>query len=396
MQMQEILLEENARKLLAQAGLLYWLTRMGKLYRKELVGSRPAEAVVIDGDPSWYELPVQFEWASPGLCSILTPLAALKCSFAGISKAPERRLLAALVYKRPASQFELTYVIELRPDSLWIIDTKRQNEYPLMTMENDQGFLHQYQFALDGNGQLLGLGLRGVLWDQVRAPEARRIPIPETGLSLAGNPSGGFWLAGQSGILYSMDQNGRLSQTNLGLQLTGQPILQCWPGLLAVQGTCLDGSDYSSFLFLYQAQDESQVDHQLVGKNLQHVDVLSALDFDSERNLLYIIYSRGNVNFIVVAPPQDGIAEKGAIHMLPDVNEEIRSVTLTPDGASLYLLSRPGNLFLVDTELFLLQAYFSGSAPFSSMSGKAYRDGSIVLIDKKMNLISCKKEGAFL
>jgi hypothetical protein len=395
MQMQEILLEENAQKLLAQDIILYWLTRMGKLYRKELVGSKPAEVVVTDGDPSWYELPVQFELASPGLCSILTPLAALKCSFAGISKPPDRHLLAALVYKRPASQFELTYAIELRPDSLWVIDTKRQHEYPLIT-EDSQGFLHQYQFALDGNAQMLGLDLRGVLWDQVRAPEARRIPIPETGLSLAGNPSGGFFLAGQSGILYRMDQDGRLSQFNLGLQLTGQPILQCWPGLLAVHGTCLDASDYSSFLFLYQAQDDSQVNLNLVGRNLQHVDVLCALDFDPERNLLFIIYSRGNDNFIVVAPPQDRIAEKGTIHMLPEVNEAIRSVTLTPDGASLYLLSRSGNLFLVDTELFLLQAYFSGSAPFSSMSGKAYRDGSIVLIDKKMNLISCKKEGAFL
>lgn len=396
LEVQEIDSEETAEQMVYADRTLYWTTRMGNVYQKKFDGMQPVQQISLDEDPSLLGSAMQIT-AFNARFAVLTPHIALLCRLEKTGYSAGRQLLAAFIPRSAINHSTPFHAVELYREDIRIIDGINHRELHLIKIK-DADLLHQYKFCMDGNDLILGevACRQGILWDPGSDVQGRRIPLPELLTAIAGNPSGGFWLVDQHGTVCYLDQAGEYKyKFNLELHLTGQPRIYCNKNLLVLFGTHLQESDFCNYLLLYKTGDTAQRPLEVIGRRLQSKVNVLALTYDPEHNRLYVVQSVKDEIYIATGTPEEFIQERESIRHLPEVKEMIRFASLTPDGTQLYLLSRDGNLFLIDTDHFDLLAVLSGSVPITLMSEETQSDGSLLLVEGNSRVLLCRKTGEF-
>jgi hypothetical protein len=300
------------------------------------------------------------------------------------------------------------YAIQERENEIWLLDGLSEKE-----IEIDSGLYSSHTFAVDGKCQLLSTRItgHGVAIDPDRHRVKEFPEIPPGIVSTAGNLDGGFWLTDDFGTIYFTALDGacqKVSQVDLEIVDTLQ--LQSWPGLLLWSGLALHrtelGEDTVQVLVFFQPDVKRPGVLHKIGQRffkLAH-GRFQALACDPTYSRLLIVWY-GGIRFehsVKFGTVQDFIAEREDEKQIIDVDFDIIAAKVASGISGLYLLSKSGNLFLLDTEPLNekrldkkplpIQAVLSGSAPLTGMAQGSCQNTSLALIEGGLQLCICEFE----
>ena len=120
---------------------------------------------------------------------------------------------------------------------------------------------------------------------------------------------------------------------------------------------------------------------------------LNALTYDALTDRIWSFWTSGSrfAEAVRVGTPEEYV-EQADEERPVELAGGVRAALFGADGAELYLLSKTGNVLVLDTASLQVEAVLAPSAPITAMVEGPTRD-SVLLIEDETRVLSCRKEG---
>jgi len=286
------------------------------------------------------------------------------------------------------------YAIQTRNDRKWLLDAFSKGEIPL-EIESRSYCL----FDIDGEKNILCLDLY--------RPENRYITNPSRNdknllencpiniVSIAGNPSKGFWLADSFGAIYFTDVEGICIKKTQEIQAeSGNFWLKAYPDLLIQTGFSIFrtrfGMEYLYYMTFYESDHRNNGKIRLLGKRHFEVNDGKCLSMTYDYLSQEVLIFWGNGPKLKRGTPTQFIQNQEKEQKLSEINETITDSKVSQKDSNVYILSNKGTIFILDSSDLHIKTEFSCSEPITSIGKSFDSQEPFVFIKNKSKIIFVK------
>lgn len=277
------------------------------------------------------------------------------------------------------------YAIDRRDDDWWLLDGVSRSEEFIAEKEILP------EFALDSTGHLFYEKSGQVFIMDLSTKNSKAVPgAPIDITSVSMHPSCGFWISARSGSLYFVAPEGTCQKvTTLDHVILENPSVSCWNNLLLWTASCqkyIPGSgEESRFVQAFFLPSVRNGDANLESIGQRDYDLtegsLNAFTFDDESNQFYVFFTLFDKNRVKKGTLKDFINFQEINMELDGITEVPQAAALSPDGKKCYLLVSSGDLFILDTNRFNIQAIISGSERILRIAQACTPDAPLAFVE---------------
>lgn len=298
---------------------------------------------------------------------------------------------------RNAVDKEGYYALQDRDTGTWLIDGVKMRE-TLISVHR----LRPHECATDGMNHFFGVQSIGQAI-VLNLNTHRTIPIPGIPpriTSVAGNPEGGFWLAGADGTIHYVGLDMTCVLVNhVLLENASNARFECWQGLSVWLGVCLhdrgSGTEWPNVFEFYQVNQGIRGALRRIGRRFFYAEEGRCLAFTYRpaEDKLWTLWANGYVCSIKFGTPRDFIEKREQVAELKAVDRDVNDIRIAEDGSVLYLLSENGNLFRLNSHTFETEGVFSGSVPLTSLAMGSDSGEPLLCIEGGRRMLFCSFNG---
>jgi hypothetical protein len=303
------------------------------------------------------------------------------------SQSREQKIIKYLVTGRHSS--EDYYALVEQTNEIWLWNSANQKQKRIAGQPRLE---HKRFFDLDGQDNVFITGRPDLLYNlnSDKSLEVKNVPIDIT--SIAGDTSGGFWVAESTGDIHFVNVNGFCNRKKTSrLNDVKKSHIYSWGNFVVWIGTCIHttnaGSDLTDAVQFFQHISYRQNHLKPIGQRFFAVSdgLNSGITFNPATSEFWIFWYRSakyrNTDglTIKIGTPEDFLKKQERSELLKGIPHVLISMIITQDGTGLFCLTDAGNLYFVDTETLRVQATFSPSKRIQTMARGLANEPSLLL-----------------
>lgn len=221
--------------------------------------------------------------------------------------------------------------------------------------------------------------------------------IPYRVGSITGDPKGGFWIAeSMLGDIYYIDTYGAITLSfTMESNIAHVQNLLCTEKYLIWRGWVDDktgtGEEHPDTLIFFEKNNVNKI--LLTGKRFfrKAEGFIETLEYNNfTETLIVIFHLRVNENIgISIGSIEDYVFRKETHKPIDWMDGNVKSANFSCNNY-IYLLSKKGSLYCVDSETLENNAVLTPSIPFELMSATLDSNGEILIADSESKIFSCR------